>query len=276
MVGGLRNVVKQYSALRLATKVHYSAHMTPADPVLSELGRKLRAQRHGRGMTVKELAVKSSLSERFVVSVEGGQGNLSLLRLVELARALGCPLTDLVDDAWVQGPTARPLERPVALTGLRGAGKSTIGREVAKRLGVRFYEIDQLISQRAGLSMGEIFEVHGATQIRKLERDVWEGLLLEAPGVIATTGGIVTETSTYERLLATATVVWLKARPADHFNRVSEQGDTRPMANRVNAMRELKAILRARGALYERAHQTVDTSSLGLNRAIERVVTIFR
>ena len=276
MVGGFRYVVKQYSALRLLTKVHYSARMTPADPVLSELGRKLRAQRHGRGMTVKELAVKSSLSERFVVSVEGGQGNLSLLRLVELARALGCPLTDLVDDAWVQGPAARLLERPVALTGLRGAGKSTIGREVAKRLGVRFYEIDQLISQRAGLSMGEIFEVHGATQIRKLERDVWEGLLLEAPGVIATTGGIVTETSTYERLLATATVVWLKARPADHFNRVSEQGDTRPMANRSNAMRELKAILRARAALYERAHQTVDTSSLGLNRAIERVVTIFR
>jgi XRE family transcriptional regulator, aerobic/anaerobic benzoate catabolism transcriptional regulator len=240
--------------------------------VLQELGKKVRERRKLVGLTLKELAERASLSERFVSSLEGGEGNVSLLRLVSLARALECRLSDLVDDGWVTSFPVRPLGRPVALIGLRGAGKSTLGPLVAERLGVRFVELDQRIAQRAGMSIGEIFEVHGASRIRKLERDVWEALLLEGPSVVATTGGIVTESATYERLLATAIVVWLRAKPADHLRRVVDQGDTRPMQNRSDAMRDLEEILRVRGALYERAHAIVDTSALGVSRSVQRVV----
>lgn len=241
-------------------------------PILKQLGASLREARRARGLTVKELAEASELSERFVISVEGGRGNLSVLSLVAMARALGAPVSRFVDDAWTV--QKQKLSRPLALTGLRGAGKSTIGAAAAERLGVPFIELDERISARAGMPVGEIFEVHGGTHVRKLEREAWEDVLRGPPVVVATAGGIVTDAGTYERVLATADVVWLRASPEDHLGRVQDQGDTRPMANRTNAMRELRAILRARGALYERAHHVVDTSKLGLERSVERLVRI--
>ena len=227
-------------------------------------------------MTAAELARSSGLSLRFILSVEGGTANPSVLVLVGVARALGCAVSELLEDPSADGRQHAFMERPLALIGLRGAGKSTIGKAVAERLRVPFVELDDVLAGAAGMRVGEVFEVHGATQVRKLEREAWETVLRRPASVVATAGGLVTDAATYERVLATSLVVWLRASADDHLARVRAQGDTRPMANRVNAMRELRGILRARRALYERAHHVVDTSRLGLERAVERVAICLR
>lgn len=247
-----------------------------SDQVLRDLGARVRAARHARGMTAAELARSSGLSLRFVLSVEGGTANPSVLVLVGVSRALGCAVSELLVDASAGGEAHGFMPRPLALTGLRGAGKSTIGKAVAERLRVPFVELDDVLARDAGMPVGEVFEVHGATHVRKLEREAWESVLRGPACVVATAGGLVTEATTYERVLSSALVVWLRASAEDHLARVREQGDTRPMANRVNAMRDLRAILRARRALYERAHHAVDTSRLGVERSVERVVALER
>jgi XRE family transcriptional regulator, aerobic/anaerobic benzoate catabolism transcriptional regulator len=232
-------------------------------------------------MTVKDLAASSGLSERFLVSLEGGHANPSVRSVVELAAALRSSLGALLPDEPAE-PVApdrehRKPSRLVVLVGLRGAGKSSVGAQAASRLGVDFVELDERVRARAGLSAGEIFDQHGAAYYRRLERAELERLLDEGiDAVVATGGGLVTDHASYERLLAGATVIWLAASPEDHLARVLAQGDTRPMANRSDAMRELRGILRARRALYERAHHTIDTTKLGLGRSIERAVKLSR
>jgi XRE family aerobic/anaerobic benzoate catabolism transcriptional regulator len=152
-----------------------------------------------------------------------------------------------------------------------------VGARAAARLGVPFIELDERIAARAGMSPGEIFDVHGVDFYRRVEREELERVLAEEPAcVLATAGSLVTQSATFERLLAAARVVWLKATPQDHFSRVLAQGDTRPMRDREDAMQELEAILRARRALHERAHHIVDTSALGLSRAVSCVVRLAR
>jgi XRE family transcriptional regulator, aerobic/anaerobic benzoate catabolism transcriptional regulator len=226
---------------------------------------------------MRELAEKSGVSERFLVSIEAGRGNVSVVRLADVARALGTSAAALLDESGgtASAPTGM-LARSLVLVGLRGAGKSSVGAQAAARLGVPFVELDARISARAGMSAGEIFDLHGAAYYRRLEREELERLLADLPCVIATAGSLVTDHATYEQVLARTTVVFLKATAADHFARVVAQGDTRPMANRKDAMKELGAILRARRALYERAHHTVDTSVLGLPRSIDKVVRLAR
>jgi XRE family aerobic/anaerobic benzoate catabolism transcriptional regulator len=165
----------------------------------------------------------------------------------------------------------------VALLGLRGAGKSTLGPEVARRLGVPFFELDALVAREAGMPLSTIFEMHGEAWFRRLERKVLEAFLdTHEAAVLATGGSIVTASDTYQLLRRRAVTVWLKAKPQDHWDRVLRQGDLRPMRNRANAMTELKALLRTRKPLYARAEHVVDTSSATLDEAATRVVAAVR
>ncbi len=253
-----------------------------ASALLHRLGDRVRSRRKDRALTLRELARAAAVSERFLGLLEAGTANVSVTRLDDIARALGTSAADLLADeagdagaASAAGPAARgPL---VALLGLRGAGKTAVGSRAAARLELPFIELDALVAGRAGMTLEAIFEMHGAAYYRRLEREELERLLDRgASGILATGGSLVTDGPTFEMLRRAAVTVWLRARPEDHYRRVIEQGDARPMANRADAMQELKALLRARRALYERADHIVDTSALGLDRAVERVVRIAR
>jgi XRE family aerobic/anaerobic benzoate catabolism transcriptional regulator len=255
--------------------------MSGAEPILERLAGRVRARRHELSLTLRELGERSGVSERFLVQLEGGRANVSVTRLEDIARALGTSAADLLSDRPFAPPA--PAEhaslpaRVVALLGLRGAGKTTIGAAAGKRLGLPFVELDERVAERAGMSLAQIFEIYGILHYRKLEREVLDRLLASGePAIIATGGGLVTDHATYDLLRRSAVTIWLKAKPQDHWSRVVAQGDARPMANRSSAMNELRALLRARRALYERAHHVVDTSALGLDKAIERVVKIAR
>jgi XRE family aerobic/anaerobic benzoate catabolism transcriptional regulator len=159
------------------------------------------------------------------------------------------------------------------LLGLRGAGKSTLGPEIARRLGVPFFELDALVARDAGMPLATIFEMHGEAWFRRLEHDVLRRFLdSHDTGVLATGGSIVTAKDTYDLLRKRTTTVWLRARPQDHWDRVLMQGDARPMRNRTDAMAELKSLLRTRRPLYALADHVVDTSSTNFTEAATRIV----
>ncbi|MCC7137045.1 MAG: helix-turn-helix domain-containing protein [Planctomycetes bacterium] len=232
-------------------------------PLLVELGHAVRARRRRHGLTLAELAVSSGVSVRFLADVEAGRGNISVVRLDDLARALGCRAADLL--------APRPPVR-VALLGLRGAGKSTVGRSLAAALRVPFVELDQRIEEAAGLPLAEVFAVHGEGYYRRLEREALDRVLADGgPFVLAAGGGLVTEGATYDLLRRTCTTVWLKARPEEHMARVAAQGDARPMARRSDAMAELRTLLAARTPLYARAEHAVETTGVAPERVVEQV-----
>src|SRR5215831_1770845 len=241
--------------------MHYSARMLRSgsaidrDPMLARLGERVRRLRDARGWSRAELAARSGLSVRFLARIEGGDGNVSLVRLAHLAEALGT-----APDALLRAPRAGgPV---VTLVGMRGAGKSTVGPLLAAKLGVAFVEMDALVQDAAGLPLDQIFELHGERHYRRLEREAARSIL--APGraaVVAAAGGVVNEPSTWSSLLEGSTVVWLRARPEDHWSRVVAQGDRRPMADNPDAMAELRAMLAEREPRYAQAHVAVDTST---------------
>lgn len=250
-----------------------------AGALLHRLGDRVRSRRKDRALTLRELARAAAVSERFLGLLEAGSANVSVTRLDDIARALGTSAAELLADeagaASAAGPAARgPL---VALLGLRGAGKTAVGSRAAARLELPFIELDALVAGRAGMTLEAIFEMQGAAYYRRLEREELERLVDRGgSGILATGGSLVTDGPTFEMLRRAAVTVWLRARPEDHYRRVIEQGDARPMANRADAMQELKALLRARRALYERADHVIDTSALGLDRAVERLVRVAR
>jgi XRE family aerobic/anaerobic benzoate catabolism transcriptional regulator len=222
---------------------------------LKRLGQKLRSLRLRNGLSQQRLAELGGLSPRYVSQLESGHGNISILRLYELTQALGVALDDVL----------RLEERPrtIALIGLRGAGKSTIGPELALRLGRPFVELDALIEDEAGLSLAEIFALHGERYYRRLEREVLERwFATEGEAILATGGSLVNESSTYKLLKSNATTIWLKAKPKQHLERVAAQGDRRPMAGRADPLAELRALLKEREPLYAEAEIIVDTSAL--------------
>jgi XRE family aerobic/anaerobic benzoate catabolism transcriptional regulator len=238
-----------------------------ADLLLATLGRRIRSLRAARGFTLKELAERAELSARFLVQLESGTANVSVRKLAALARALGTTPAELLS-----GPGGEAEMPVIALLGLRGAGKSTIGRRLARRLRVPFVELDRRVEEAAGLSLDEIFALHGQDYYRRLERDALERLLAEdRPAVVATGGGIVTSGETYAFLRRRALAVWLRAEAEDHWNRVVQQGDRRPMADNPGAMAELRRLLAERQPLYAEAAHVIDTSRLGVDEAVDAI-----
>ena len=236
--------------------------------LLAELGRRIRELRELSGLSLSDLARRSHLSRRYLTETEAGRANLSILKLAAIAGVLQVRLSWLCDLAL-----PAPLHRRYALVGLRGAGKSTIGRQLALELEVPFVELDRLIEERSGLHLDEIFSLHGQSYYRKLEREALESWLERAgAAVLATGGSIVTHAETYERLLNTCHTVWLKAEPEDHWNRVINQGDLRPMRRHPRAMEELREILAERDDLYRRAHLMIDTSGVDIPRVVDAVL----
>jgi XRE family aerobic/anaerobic benzoate catabolism transcriptional regulator len=249
--------------------VKHIAHFTNGaqPPVLVTLSQRARHLRQQQSLTLRSLAGKSGLSLRFLMDVEAGRGNISVKRLADLATALQTTAADLVthyDDA--------PTTRVIALLGLRGSGKTAVGRRLARRLKVRFVELDKNIEQRAGLRLSEIFAIHGEDFYRRLERDTLSDLLNGRQSmVLAVGGGLVTASDTYSLLLRQTTTVWLKAKADDCWSRVMRQGDRRPMDQHPQAREALRQLVTRREPLYSRAAATVDTSTLSVQQAVDRV-----
>jgi XRE family aerobic/anaerobic benzoate catabolism transcriptional regulator len=241
------------------------------EALLISVGARVRAQREQKGWTRRHLADRSGVSERFLAQLEVGQGNISLARLADVAVALGTTPAALLADA----PGAAAGARIVALLGVRGAGKSTVGAALASRHRVSFIEVDHAIERAAGLELGQIFEMHGEAYYRRLEREVLHGMLA-APGaaVLATGGSIVTDAANYALLRRSARTVWLRARAEDHWQRVVEQGDARPMGQNPHAFAELRALLQARAALYAEAHYVIDTSERTVDEVVAAVAHV--
>ena len=221
-------------------------------------------------MTGKDVSARSGLSLRLLALIESGLANPTLSSLDDLAEALDVTVVSLLtDDVRVA--------RPVALLGLRGAGKSTIGTALGEALGWPFVELDRRIEQESGLGLTTLFELHGEEHVRHLEARVVAGVLsADQCVVIACGGGIVTAKDTYAALRARALTVWLKAAPQEHWDRVRAQGDERPMAKRSSARAELDALWYARRPLYAQAELHVDTSALGVAEAVAAIVDVAR
>lgn len=239
--------------------------------LLEEIGGAIRSLRMEGGLSLRALAARSGLSERYLSDLEAGRANISILRLEEVARALGRSAGALLLEAERAVSAGSP--QVVALLGLRGAGKSTIGPRLASRLRLPFFELDGLIEAAAGLSVGEIFALHGDATYRRLEHEALRRFLAEHPAaVLATSGGIVEHDEAWELLRERTTTVWLQASPDDHWNRVIGQGDLRPMADNPAARRDLERILHARAPRYARAQHTIDTSRLGVVGSVDALV----
>ncbi|MEE2786972.1 MAG: shikimate kinase [Myxococcota bacterium] len=261
-----------------------------------QVGARLRARRIQLKQTIRQLADLSGVSARYITSAEHGQANLSLQKLEHLCHALEMPVARLVsagargeidellgrlsDEAlvevvrWIKqrhGLTRKPF---VALLGVRGAGKSSVGRQLAERLGMPLWELDERIERQADLSLAEIFSLHGEPYYRRLEFDALNALVSEhRQGVIATGGGIVTNSQNFERLKDVSVTIWLKARAEDHWDRVIQQGDRRPMRNHPQAMAELRTLLAQRDSLYGQANFVVDTSAHPLSDVVDKIVS---
>jgi XRE family aerobic/anaerobic benzoate catabolism transcriptional regulator len=219
------------------------------------------------GWTLREIARRSGISTRFLSDLESGKGNISVARLADVARALDVSLISLLPSDNEKAAT--PV---IALVGLRGAGKSTVGRALAKHLGVSFLELDALIEKEANLSLAELFSLHGEAYYKRLAYDLMLKLLAKNDQVVIATGGsVVTDPETWQMLKRRSHTVWLKATPEAHWKRVLGQGDTRPMANRASAMAELRSILSIRSPLYAEASQTIDTGAVRVHEAVRLI-----
>jgi len=238
-------------------------HYTACVSFLETVGATVRSQRERRGWSRRELASASGVSERFLAHLEAGDGNISLRRFADVAHALGTTPAALLAPA-----DAATAHKPIALLGVRGAGKSTIGAALAKKLDLRFVEVDREIEEAAGLSLADVFTLHGEAYYRRVEREVLARLLAEPGLVLATGGSIVNDATNYALLKNRAHTVWLRATPEDHWNRVVAQGDQRPMAENPHAFEELRALLAARHKLYARADRTVDTSGKTVKQVV--------
>jgi XRE family aerobic/anaerobic benzoate catabolism transcriptional regulator len=223
------------------------------------------------GWTLRDVSERSGVSSRFLSDLESGKGNISVARLADVARALDVSLVSLMPSEEQRRMSA------VALVGLRGAGKSTVGKALAKHLEVPLLELDSLIEKQANLSLAELFSLHGESYYKRLAYDILLKLLAQdEPIVIATGGSVVTDPEIWQLLRRRTHTVWLKATPEDHWKRVLGQGDTRPMANRTSAMAELRSILSLRAPIYAEAAQTIDTSSVRVTEAVRRISAVVR
>ncbi|PZA11363.1 transcriptional regulator [Rhodopseudomonas palustris] len=275
---------------------------------LLDLGQHVRTMRGRRGMSRKVLAKVSGISERYIAQLESGKGNVSIVLLRRISEALATPLEDLLPspDAAAEWPVIRDLVRRatpvqiahakdvlsglgrfgsttqrqatfhgIALIGLRGAGKSTLGKMLADRIGWSFVELNREIERQNGLSVSEIIALYGQEGFRRMEQAALTRLLAHnEPVVLATGGGIVSEPITFDQILTSFYTIWLKAEPEEHMMRVRGQGDMRPMADDRAAMQELRTILQSREPLYARAAGVLDTAGLSIEAAAQNLVAM--
>ena len=246
--------------------------------LLRDIGARLRHERAKRAVTRKTLAQQCQTSERYLAQIELGEANPSVLVLDSIARALDLDPVDLMPSGRTrEAPGGRAVNRArrIALIGLRGAGKSTLGAGLAKKLGFPFVEIDKMIEREHGAPVATLFEVYGQGTFRRYERDCLTRLVAAyEAAVIATAGGIVADDQTFGELLDRTHVVWLQASPAEHMSRVMAQGDFRPMADNRNAMNDLNAILEARAPSYGRSHARIDTSGKSRDACVAELVQV--
>jgi XRE family transcriptional regulator, aerobic/anaerobic benzoate catabolism transcriptional regulator len=273
------------AAVQDAVELARAPNPAPADKrnsaqaFVAQVGARVRLARERQGLTRKRLSELSDVSQRHLAGLEGGDGNISLALLHRIASALEAPVDGLVggeaSEIAALYRAASPPERArvreilsstgrrqrVALIGLRGAGKSTLGRLIAETLRLPFVELNREIESQSGMAVNEVMALYGQEGYRRLERQALERVATGADRlVLAVAGGLVTEPETFAFLRAHFHTVWLKAAPEEHMQRVRAQGDERPMAGNPKAMEELNALLREREALYASAAVTVDTS----------------
>jgi XRE family aerobic/anaerobic benzoate catabolism transcriptional regulator len=273
-------------------------------PFLAAIGAELRKHRAKRGLTRRQLAESSATSERYLAQIESGTGNPSVSVLRAIARALELPTAALLPETGVRSPAlgavidllaqvpetelpglAKDIElrlarqtsadrgRRIALVGLRGAGKSTLGRLLAQHFGWPFIELDRRVEEEYGASVPDLIEMAGMATFRRQERGALERVVAEQESaVITTAGGIVSNAETYSLLLRRTHTVWIKARPDEHMSRVMAQGDFRPMAQNRAAMADLLAILEARRADYARAEAEIDTSGGSIEQSFAELL----
>src|SRR6201996_2929311 len=276
----------------------------PEAGFLEQLGQRVRTMRALRGMSRKVLAKVSGISERYIAQLESGKGNVSIVLLRRVANAMAAHLEDLIPSGepapdW---PVIRDLLRKatpdqiaqardilsgqaggaaqrgmsfagIALIGLRGAGKSTLGKMLAKKIGWNFVELNKEIEAQNGLSIAEIIALYGQEGFRRMEQAALGQLLTRKElTVLATGGGIVSEPLTFDLILSSFYTIWLKAKPEEHMARVRRQGDLRPMADDRSAMQELRTILLSREPLYARASAVVDPADLSVEHAAARLI----
>jgi XRE family aerobic/anaerobic benzoate catabolism transcriptional regulator len=286
-----------------------TAAIDAKDPFLVVLGERVRTMRSRRGVTRKVLAREAGISERHLANLETGTGNASVLLLRQLAQALNCSMAELVGQDGVVSPELvliRQLLRGrdemtlqrvrlalsdllgaaqsdpartgrIALIGLRGAGKSSLGSMLADDLGIPFIELNRVVEQIVGCGVHEIHSLYGSAAYRRYEQRALEETIASFPrAVIATAGGLVSEPSTFGLLLSRCYTIWLRASPEEHMNRVVAQGDLRPMAGNAEAMDDLKRILSGREAFYAKADLMFDTGGRTLADAYRELRTVLQ
>lgn len=272
---------------------------------LHHVGERVRQARARRGMTRKILARDSGVSERYLAQLEAGQGNASILLLRQIAQAMGLPLVDLVREgperpieltlllhflsrlpskqiehareilAREFGPAEESRRNLIALIGLRGGGKSTLGSLAAERLGLPLVELDREVERESGVTLSEIFALYGQGAYRRYERRALESVIARYDRAIITAGGsIVSEPGTFDLLLSACFTVWIKASPEEHMSRVMAQGDYRPMAENTEAMEDLRRILTGREPLYAKADAVIDTSGRPVEEALAELLAV--
>jgi XRE family aerobic/anaerobic benzoate catabolism transcriptional regulator len=297
------------ATLALATPPESPAPAAEKNPFLVALGERVRSLRARRGMTRKAVAAAAEVSERHLANLEYGEGNASILVLLQVAGALHCSLFELLGDVTTNSPEwllirelleradeatlrrariaigealgtggATPHAHPrVALVGLRGAGKSSLGQMLADDLGFPFVELSREIEKFAGCSVNEIQNLYGMNAYRRYERRALEEAIQIYPeAVIATPGGLVSDPATFNQLLSHCTTVWLHADPEDQMKRVLAQGDLRPMAHNKEAMEDLKSILAGRAAFYSKSQLKLDTSARPLDETFQALRSMVR
>jgi len=278
------------------------------DTYLKRLGERVRNVRSRRAMSRKALAKHSDVSERYLAQLEGGTGNCSIVLLRRIARALSVPVAELIDDrpersidslllmqlldrlapaqvaeardfllSRFGGATSEMRRARIALIGLRGGGKSTLGSLLAGELTCPFIELDREIEQQSGMALSELFEMFGQATFRRMELATLEAVLEKHPRfVLATGGGLVTEPGTFELMLASCFTIWVRASPEDHMRRVIEQGDLRPMSGNTRAMDDLVSILSSRERLYAKADVTLETSGQTPHHSLQNLLRLVR
>ena len=288
----------------MASRSGKSQAANDLDAFLVRLGERVRTIRSRRGMSRKALAKHSDVSERYLAELELGKGNCSIVLLRRIAKAMGVQIAELIDErperdvekllfnqlldrlapaelrearefllSRYGGLSSEARRARIALIGLRGGGKSTLGKLLGARLSVPFIELDREIEKANGMALGEIFEMFGQPTFRRFERAALDAAIdKHARCVLATGGSLVTEPGTFERLLTSCVTIWVRAKPEEHMGRVIEQGDLRPMADNARAMDDLVAILKSREPLYAKADYVLETAGKTPEQSLREIL----